>query len=82
MKVKEIRTKVYQLKNIFNMIRPYLRDRINDHKIQREWNVHSGNEVVDYKTEGEWKTQLTMIINFNLLKVLMKFAPCVQRAII
>ena len=29
------------------MIRPYLRDIINDHK-----------------TQGEWKIQLTMVINF------------------
>ena len=26
--------------------------------------VHSGNEVIDYKTHGEQKIQLTMIINF------------------
>ena len=26
--------------------------------------VHSGSEVIDYKTQGEWKIQLTMIINF------------------
>ena len=29
------------------MIRPYLRDIINDHKTQ----VHSGNTVIDYKTQ-------------------------------
>ena len=44
------------------MIRPYLSDIINDHKAN-EW-VHSGNEVIDYKTLGEWKIQLTMSINF------------------
>ena len=26
--------------------------------------VHSGNEVIDYKTQGEQKIQLTIIINF------------------
>ena len=46
------------------MIRSYLRDIINDHNIQVEWKVHSGNEVIDYKTQGEWKIQLTMVINF------------------
>ena len=28
------------------MIRPYLRDIINDHKTQGEWKVHSGNTVL------------------------------------
>ena len=45
------------------MIRPYLRDTINDHKNQGEWKVYSGNEVIDYKTQGEWKIQLTIIIS-------------------
>ena len=35
------------------MIRPYLRDIINDQKTQGEWKVYSGNEVIDYKTQGE-----------------------------
>ena len=26
--------------------------------------MHSGNTVIDYKTQGEWKIQLTMEINF------------------
>ena len=30
------------------MIRPYLRDIINDHKFQGEWKVHSGNTVINY----------------------------------
>ena len=46
------------------MIRPYLRDIINDHKTQGEWKAHSGNAVNGSKTQGEWKIQLTMIINF------------------
>ena len=37
------------------MIRPYLSDMINDHKTQEVWKVHSGNKVIDYKTQGEWK---------------------------
>ena len=31
------------------MIRPYLRDIINNHKTQGEWKVQSGNEVINYK---------------------------------
>ena len=42
------------------MIRLYFRDIIKNHK---KWKVHSGNTVIDYKTQGEWKIQLTMIIN-------------------
>ena len=33
------------------MIRPYLRDIINDHKTQGEWEVYLGNAVIDYKTQ-------------------------------
>ena len=50
------------------MIRPYLRDIINDHKTQEEWKIHLGNTVIDYKTQGEWKIQLAMIINFTSYK--------------
>ena len=46
------------------MIKPYLRDMTNDHKTQRESNVHSGNTVIEYKTQGEWKIQVIMLINF------------------
>ena len=53
MKVKEIRTKTLSIKEYLNMIRPYLRDIINDQKTQGEWKVYSGNEVIDYKTQGE-----------------------------
>ena len=48
-----------------NMIRPYLRDIINDHKTQEVWKVYSGNKVIDYKTTlEEWKILLTMSIDF------------------
>ena len=52
------------IKEYLNMIRPYLRDIINDHKTQGEWKVYSGNIVINYKAQGEWKIQLTIIINF------------------
>ena len=41
------------------MIRPYLRDLINNHKAPLEG--YSGN---DNNLHGEWKIQLTMQINF------------------
>ena len=47
------------------MYQPYLRDIINDPKKARgEWKVYSGNTVIDYKTQGEWKIKLSMTINF------------------
>ena len=47
------------------MIRPYLRDKINDHKAPMILRVHSDNEVIDYETQfGERKIQLAMQINF------------------
>ena len=47
------------------MIRPYLADMINDHK-----------------TQSEWKIQLTMkLILFLLNQILMRPAPCAQKAI-
>ena len=47
------------------MIRPYLCDMINDHKAPMKLKVHSGNETIDYEIQfGEWKIQLTMLINF------------------
>ena len=50
-------------KEYLSMIRPYLSNIINDHKI------HSGNEVIDYETQfEEWKIQLTMSINFIFSK--------------
>ena len=50
------------------MIIPYLRDIINDHKARVKLKVHSSNEVIDYKTEGKGKIQLSREINFVLSK--------------
>ena len=45
------------------MIRPYLRDMINDHKSQMKVKVHLLDKVIDYETKfGEWKIQLKMRI--------------------
>ena len=42
--------KTLSIKEYLNMIKPYLRNIINDHKTQGEWKVYSGNIVIDYKT--------------------------------
>ena len=46
------------------MIIAYLSNIINDHRTHGEWKPHSANKVIDYKTPGERKIQLTMAINF------------------
>ena len=38
------------LKEYLNMIKPYLRDIINNHKAHEKLKVHSGNEIIDYET--------------------------------
>ena len=67
--IKGDKNKTLSIKEYLNMIRSYLRDIINYHKIQGEWKVHSGNEAIDYKSQREWKIQLTIIINFISSKV-------------
>ena len=67
--IKGDKNKTLSIKEYLNMIRSYLRDIINYHKIRGEWKVHSGNEAIDYKSQQEWKIQLTMIINFISSKV-------------
>ena len=52
------------MKRYNNIIRPYLSDIINDCKTQKEWNIHPDNTVIEYETQGEWKIQLRMVINF------------------
>ena len=46
------------------MIRPYLSDIINDHKIYGLLRYHSGNKTWVEETPSEWRIQLTMAINF------------------
>ena len=49
------------------MIRPYLRDMINDHKTPMT--VHLPNKVTDYETAfGNWKIQKKMRLIVFLLK--------------
>ena len=61
--------KTLSVKECLNIIRPYLRDIISNHKTQGKWKIHSRNTIIDYKTQGEWKIQLTMVINFIISKV-------------
>ena len=57
--------KKLSLKEYLYMIIPYLSDMISDHQAPMKFNVHSGNEIINYGAQfGEWKIQLTMQINF------------------
>ena len=57
----KVKIKYFQLKS---MTKPYLSNKINDHKTQVKWKVHSGNTESNYKSQEEWDIQLTMVINF------------------
>ena len=46
------------------MIKPYLSDKINDHQTPGKWRSHSGNKIIEHKTQSEWKIQLTMANKF------------------
>ena len=48
---------------------PHLRDLINDHNTPMKLKVHSGNKIIDLKSQfAEWKIQLTMQLNFIFSK--------------
>ena len=51
------------IKEYLFMIPTHLRNIINHHKAHGKLKVHSSNEEIDYKTEGERKIQLTIEIN-------------------
>ena len=56
--------KILRPSEYLDMIRPYLSDKINYHKTQGEWRIHSGNTITEHKTQGERKIHLIMGINF------------------
>ena len=56
------------IKKYFNMIKSYLSDIMNDHKTRGKWRIHSGDKILERKTQSEWKIQLTMAINFTSSK--------------
>ena len=69
------------IKKYLNMARPYLSDMINDHKTYGLVRYHSGNKTWVEETASEWKIQLTMAINFFLLKILMRLTLSIQKVI-
>ena len=65
---KENKDKILAPIEYVDMIRPYLRDIINNHKTHGEWRIHSVNTITEHKTQSEWKIQLTMATNFTSSK--------------
>ena len=63
-KSKRDKGKNLSIKKYLNMIKPYLSDIINDHKTRGLVRYHSGDKSWLEETSSEWKTQLTMAINF------------------
>ena len=58
------KVKNLSIKKYLDIIRPYSSYIINDHKTHVEWRIHSGNEIIERKTQRESKIQLTIAINF------------------
>ena len=45
--------KNFSVKEYIDVIKPYLRDIINNHKAQGKWRIHSGNTINKHETQGE-----------------------------
>ena len=56
--------KILSVKEYIDVIRPYLRDIINNRKTQGKWRIHSDITITEHKTQGEWKIHFTMAIKF------------------
>ena len=56
--------KILTVNEYLDIIKPYLRDIINDHKTLGEWRIHSGNTITKHKYQSQRKIHLMMAINF------------------
>ena len=57
--------KILTVNEYLDIIRPYLTNMINNHKTQeKKWRIHSVSKIIEPTTQGEFKIQLTMKINF------------------
>ena len=52
------------------MIRPYIRDMINDHKTGREWKIQSKMRInfISHKDSEETRTMYTMSRNIEIMQ--------------
>ena len=53
------------------MIKPYLSDKINDHKTNGLVKYHSGNKIWVEETPSQWKIQLTMHTKSNNVEIMI-----------
>ena len=68
--------KTLSIKKYLDVIRPYLSDIINNHKTRGKWKIHSGNKIIEHKTQSERKIQLTMKIDFiSSKRILIRLVP-------
>ena len=51
--------KIYHLKNIFNVIRPYIRDLINEHRPIMELNNNNNNDNNNNKNKNNFEKSYT-----------------------
>ena len=49
-----------KIQEYLDMIKPYLKDLINNHKTQGKWKINSKNAIIDYKNQGEWKNEWSL----------------------
>ena len=74
--------KILTISEYLDMIKPYLCYMINTHKAQEKiWRIHLRNKIIERKTQGEWKIQLTMVI-ILLFQILMRLVSYVEKVII
>ena len=68
-KVMETKTKLHQLKNIFNFVRSYLSDIINDHKTQGEWKIQLIMTIsfISFKESNDARIMHTKSINIKIM---------------
>ena len=56
--------KMLTVNEYLDIIRPYLRDIVDNYKTQGEWRIHSHKTTTKHKTQSEWKIQLKMENHF------------------
>ena len=69
------------IKKYLSIIKPYLINKINEHKTHGLVRYHSGDKSWLEETSSKWKIQLTMAINLFLLKIRMRLKLCIQKVI-
>ena len=69
MKAKETKIKKLSPKEYFDIIRPYLRDMINDHKTRREWKIQLTMRInfISLENSKETRTMYTKSLDIEIM---------------